>query len=139
VLLAIREPDTAADALLESKPFLSRRDALAAWVRFHRPLAPVAGAIVVATFEQILEDLADAVVRLNARFRTTLVPPDAGAVERAAPDIERAFRERTGRGLPLIGRTTDAATEARRDVPTDAAAALERRALALYERLAPRA
>ncbi len=101
VLLVIREPADAAVALVESKPFLTAEAALRGWVRFHEPLVRVRGRIVVATFEHVHEDLASAVERLNERFGTTLVPPAAGA----AVDPERYFDERTGHGLPMIGRT----------------------------------
>jgi hypothetical protein len=101
VLLVIREPADAAIALVESKPFLTPDAALRGWVRFHEPLVRVRDRIVVATFEQVHEDLASVVERLNERFGTTLVPPSAGT----PVDPERYFAEREGRGLPLIGRT----------------------------------
>jgi len=134
VLIAIREPGAAADALVESKPFLTRRDALAAWVRFHEPLLPVADSIVVATFETIHEDLARVVERLNERFGTGFAPPDASTLERAQPEIERAFRERTGPGVPLIGRTV-APSEPRGPAPPASTPAPSDRAVRLFDRL----
>jgi hypothetical protein len=130
VLLAIREPRAAADALVESKPFLTPGDAVAAWVRFHEPLVPVVDSIVVATFDAIHEELAGVVERVNERFGRTFAAPDAAALERAQPEIERSFRERTGPGVPLIGRT--AGGERRR---TAAPAASAERAARLFERL----
>jgi hypothetical protein len=136
-LVVIREPGAAADALVESKPFLTRRDARSAYVRFHEPVVRVADRIVVATFEQIHEDLAAIVERLNARFATSFVAPPSDAVTAAAPEVERLQRERTRPGLPLIGGGVPRAQT--RDASTDRAGDLEPRAAALYAALASHA
>jgi hypothetical protein len=134
VLLAIREPGAAADALVESKPFLTRGDALAAWLRFHEPLLSAADSIVVATFEAIHEDLAGVVERVNERFGTTFVAPDAATLERAQPEIERSFRERAGPGVPLIGRTAGP-SEPPGPAPPASTPAPPNRAVRLFDRL----
>ncbi len=105
VLLVIREPAYAAIALVESKPFLTPNDAVRGWARFHEPLLRVRSRLVVATFEQVHEDLASVVERVNERFGTGLVPPGAADVAAATDDAGSYFAEREGRGLPLIGRT----------------------------------
>lgn len=103
VLLVIREPADAALAVVESKPFLTPDAALRGWIRFHEPLVGVRSRVVVATFEQVHDDLASVVGRINDRFGTAFVRPDA-SIDGA--DTRAYFAEREGRGLPLIGRTT---------------------------------
>jgi hypothetical protein len=116
VLLMIREPADAALALVESKPFLTSNDALRGWIRFHEPLVRVRPRIVVATFEQVHEDLASVVERLNDRFGTAFTLPGAADIVAATDDAERYFEARDGRGLPLIGRTGSTGAHAPEDV-----------------------
>ena len=128
VLLVIREPADAAVAVVASKPFLTLDAALRGWIRFHEPLVRVRNRIVVATFEQVHEDLASVVVRLNERFGTTLATPSEDDAE---ADLQAYFAEREGRGIPLIGRTTAGAS---RDRPARPSRTFLERANELSER-----
>jgi hypothetical protein len=111
-----------------SKPFLTLDAALRGWIRFHEPLVRVRNRIVVATFEQVHEDLASVVVRLNERFGTTLA---SLSEDDAEADPQAYFAEREGRGIPLIGRTTAGAS---RDRPARPSRTFLERANELSER-----
>jgi hypothetical protein len=128
-LVVIREPAAAARALVESKPFLSLGAALRGWTRFYEPLVAVRERVVFATWEQVHSDLGGVVERINARFGTSLVPPDIDTVAEADPS---AAQVREGRGVPLIGRTQGSAA-ATTGVPSDPRF---ERAVALFQGLA---
>ncbi|MEW6059496.1 MAG: hypothetical protein AB1551_05035, partial [Actinomycetota bacterium] len=94
---------------------LTVAQALRGYVRFYAPLLPFSNGFVVATTEEVVTDIAGAVVRLNARFGTAFVEPAATgeAAEAARRGAVEYMAGRRGAGLPLVGRTTG--TEEGRD------------------------
>ena len=106
VLLVIRPPEDAAVELVVTKPHLTVRLALRGYVRFHAPLVRHRTGFVVATFDEVHDDLAAVVRRLNQRFETLFAEPTArGHSEDAVAErMQDYWAERTGPGLPVVGR-----------------------------------
>jgi len=69
-LLMLREPEDAVVSLVVRAPAIGVPAALRGWLRFHRPLLPIAGALAVGTFAQLTTDLGAVVRRINERFGT---------------------------------------------------------------------
>ena len=104
-LVVVRDPDEAAVELVLAKPFLSLGHALRGYAHFHEPLLGRRDGFVVATFEEVHEDLAAVVRRINARFGTALAEPGPDALGAAGGAIAAYWAGRRGPGLPAVGRT----------------------------------
>jgi hypothetical protein len=104
-LVVVRDPDEAAVELVLAKPFLSLRQALRGYVRFHEPLLERREGFVVATYEDVHADPAGVVRRLNARFGTRFAEPGEDALRAAGAGIAAYWAGRRGPGLPGVGRT----------------------------------
>jgi hypothetical protein len=70
-VLLVREPEEAVCSFVVREPDLTPADALLGYLRFHQPLLPVRGRLVVATFAQATGQLGAVVRRVNARFGTS--------------------------------------------------------------------
>jgi hypothetical protein len=103
----IREPEDAVVEFVLLKPALTLAQALRGWVRFYAPLIPYRGSFVTARTDEVLADLGAIIGLLNDRFGTAFASfePTEGNLAAAQERIGTYFRERTGPGLPLIGRT----------------------------------
>lgn len=104
-LVVVRDPDEAAVELVLAKPFLSLGHALRGYARFHEPLLDRRDGFVVATFEEVHEDPARVVRRINDRFGTALAEPGHDALRAAGGAIAAYWAGRRGPGLPGVGRT----------------------------------
>ncbi len=106
-LVLVREPAEAVIDWVLAKPALTTAQALRGWVRFYRPLLSHRGWFVVATSAEVLSDFARVTRRLNGRFGTSFAEFEgtAEAMERARRGAGEYFGDRTGPGLPLVGRT----------------------------------
>jgi hypothetical protein len=67
----IREPQGAVLSQLIAEPWVSLRDALAAYARFYECLLSYRGAFVVADFEEVTRDFGAVIRRVNERFGTS--------------------------------------------------------------------
>ena len=105
-LVLIREPEAAAVELALAKPAITVAQALRGWLRFYGPLRAYRSSFVVATDEEVHEDPAAPIRRLNDRFGTAFALPTEDTREGAARDIAERGYAGEGRGLPLIGHTS---------------------------------
>lgn len=110
-LVVIRDPAEAAIEFALTKRALTLSQALRGYRRFYAPLLPHRRRFVVATFQQVTQDLGEVIRRLNARYRTALAtfehsPDEEGE---ALGAIEAGWTEREGPGLPVLGRTAELA------------------------------
>ena len=71
-LLVIREPRGAILSQLVREPGVAMRDALLAYVRFHKCLRPYQGGLVVGEFHTITHDFGSVIRKLNHRFGLSL-------------------------------------------------------------------
>lgn len=98
-LLVIREPRGAILSQLVREPGVAMRDALVAYVRFHRCLKPYTDGMVVGDFETVTHDFGSVIRRVNAKFglalREFVHTPEAMAEC-------RAMIERRGTLSPLL-------------------------------------
>lgn len=106
-LVLIREPEDAVVEFVLLKPALTVGQALRGWVRFYQPLLPFRDRFVAARTDEVLSDLAAVIGRANERFGTSFAAfepteESLAAVREAAGGY---WEGRTGRGLPLVGRT----------------------------------
>ena len=71
-LLVIREPRGAILSQLVREPGVAMRDALIAYVRFHRCLARYTDGMIVGEFETVTRDFGSVIRRVNAKFGLAL-------------------------------------------------------------------
>lgn len=111
VLVVIREPAEAVVELALTKRALTLSQALRGYRRFYAPLLAHRRMFVVATFEQVTGGLGGVVRKLNDRFHTTLSAYEHSeqADTETLRSIEARWSEREGPGLPVLGRTKEAA------------------------------
>jgi hypothetical protein len=69
-LVVVRPPKDAIPSFAIQQPHISIRQALRAYVRFHRILLPHVDGFVVATFDQVTGDFGEVLVRVRSRFGT---------------------------------------------------------------------
>jgi len=112
-LVVVRDPDEAAVELVLAKPFLSLREALRGYARFHEPLLARREGFVVATSPEVHTDLAGVVRRINERFGTRFAEPGEDALRAAGDGIAAYWAGRRGPGLPGVGRTAPPGDEER--------------------------
>jgi hypothetical protein len=77
--------------------------ALRGYVRFHEPLLPYAGDVLIATFDEVVADYGAVVRRINRRYGTSFVafehtPENVQAV---FDEIDEHFRVQVGTGPQL--------------------------------------
>lgn len=96
VLVLSREPLDAVTSFAVREPDLSLEQAVRAYRRFYRPLLTLRERIVVATFEQVVEDFGAVIRRLNRRFGR-----DFGVFEHRDANVRSCFSiiEERNRGL----------------------------------------
>jgi hypothetical protein len=144
-LLLIRPPEDAVVSLAVREPDRLVGGMLRGWIRFHEPLLPYRGGLVVATFDQVVTDFGQVMERVNERFGTAFVPfqhtPEN--VERVLGLIEAYTRPPAGDGSSLervVSRPSEVRVGARARVRPDylapKLAATRLRAETLYEDLA---
>jgi hypothetical protein len=98
-LLVIREPQGAILSQLVREPDVAMRDALVAYVRFHRCLERHVDGMVVGEFEAVTHDFGSVIRRLNTRFGMTLTE----FVHTAESEAEcRELIEQRGSLSPLL-------------------------------------
>jgi hypothetical protein len=73
-LLCVRPPEDTVLSLVVREPYVTIRQGLVAYARFHERLLPVRERVVVADFAEVTEHLDRAVERVNARFGTAFTP-----------------------------------------------------------------
>ncbi len=98
VLLVVRAPLDAAASMMLAAPYMTARGALYEWIRFHRRLVDHREDVVVATFDQITQDMGAVIERVNARYRTPFATfvHDRTATERVFAKIESNNAKRHG-------------------------------------------
>jgi hypothetical protein len=69
-LILIRPAEDAIVSLLIRSERLGVRAALRGYLRFYEPLVPIREDLVIATFDQVVNDLGSVIERVNARFHT---------------------------------------------------------------------
>lgn len=69
-LVTIREPEPAVLSAVVREPYVSVREALAAYVRFYSRIQPLRSNIVVGEFERVTHDLGGVIRDVNRRFGT---------------------------------------------------------------------
>jgi hypothetical protein len=116
-IVLIAPPRAAVGEFATGKPDLTVGQVLRGWIRFYAPLVPVLDRLVVATADQVAADLTDVIRRVNARFGTALhdVAGTDEAVRRVREVMDAYVRNRSGPGLPLVGRSGHEATDAERE------------------------
>ncbi len=145
VLVLTRDPDDAIVDFALIRPDLTVGQAARGYARFYQPLLPYRGRFVVARFEDVTSDFGKVVRAVNERFGTNFAE-FLHTEERAREALdmaERRWAERTGPGLPLVGRSGDAGAEGhqarrselRRAYGAPALAGPRARARRVYERL----
>lgn len=97
-LVIVRAPEDAILSYVIRTPAIPLRGALRGYVRFHRPLLPYRDRLVVATFEQVTNDLAAVIARVNERSGTAFgaFDPTEANVNRVFAEIEADERTRAG-------------------------------------------
>jgi hypothetical protein len=105
-LVVIRPPEEAVLSFVVQQPHISLRQAIRAYVRFHRTLLPHRGGFVVATFAEVVSDFGAVTRRLNQRFGTDFgeFEPTDENIREALDLIEADNRQRwDGRDLETKG------------------------------------
>jgi hypothetical protein len=69
-MVLIRDPEEAVLSLLLHEPYVTPKQALKDYVRFHRRILPYRGSFVVAKFDDVSGDFGAVIRRINARFGT---------------------------------------------------------------------
>src|SRR5262245_16331159 len=87
-IVVIRRPDDAVVSLLLRKPDWEPDEAFAEYLRFYARIWPFRDGFVVATFEQVVGDLAPVVRRLNRRFGTAFAE-----FEHTPENVRRCFEQ----------------------------------------------
>ena len=139
-IVIVKKPDDVAISHMVRHPGLNARTILEAWIRFHRGVAEVAGAVIAISVEELDRDYGGVIERVNAKFGTTFTPPpNTEEFDRRVQD--EMWQRHVDQGRPSLhfGRPTverQAAKEALRHTLTQPElAALRSRAAALYESL----
>ncbi len=106
-LVLTRHPDDAVVGFALIKPDLTVGQALRGYVRFYEPLLPYRGRFVVARSEDVASDFGKVIRVVNERFGTTFVEFEhtEERAREALDEADRRWERRTGRGLPLVGRS----------------------------------
>ena len=108
VLVLIRRPEDAVREFVRIRPALTAAQAARGYVRFYRPLVPHRHRFVVGSFEEVTTDFGAVIRRINERFGSSFAEfehtADNEAKVRQAAD--RHWQERTGPGLPRLGRAS---------------------------------
>lgn len=102
VLLTVRPPEDTVLSLVVREPYVTIRQGLSAYARFHRRLLPCVDAMVVADFPEVTTRLGRSIERVNARFGTrfTAFDPTPEATQACFDLIEmRARRPPWGRTI----------------------------------------
>jgi hypothetical protein len=108
VLVLIRRPEDAVREFLGIRPTLTAAQALRGYVRFYRPLVPYRDRFVVGPFEEVTADFGSVIRRINERFGCSFAEFEhtADNATKVQGASEEFWRERTGPGLPLVGRAS---------------------------------
>lgn len=69
-LVTIREPDETVLSAVIREPYVSLRQALTAYARFHTVIEPYRSQFAIGTFDEITDDFGRVVRRVNERFGT---------------------------------------------------------------------
>lgn len=69
-LVTVREPDETVLSAVIREPYVSLRQALTAYARFHTRIEPYRSRFVIGTFDEITDDFGGVVRRVNERFGT---------------------------------------------------------------------
>jgi len=83
-LLIVRQPKDAVLSFVLRHPGISMELGLKSWLHFHRSLLPCTEGMMVATFDQVTNDLGAVVNRINERFGTTFSSFEHTAANEAA-------------------------------------------------------
>lgn len=100
-LLVIREPRFAILSQLVREPGVAMRDALVAYVRFHRCLLPYRDGLVVGDFEDVTRDFGSVIRRVNSKFGLTL--REFVHTREALADINALIEQRGSLSPLLLG------------------------------------
>jgi hypothetical protein len=141
-VVLIRDPEEAVLSLLLHEPYLTPRQALKDYVRFHRRILPYRGSFVVAKFDDVSVDFGAVIRRVNARFGKSFKEFEHTRenVERCFEIIEQYHLEKDG----AVDETSIARPSAQREVMKNELRAafhsarferLRRDAYALYDTL----
>lgn len=133
--IVVRDPVAAVASFLVFDPRLIPRVALWSWIRYQETVSRHAESIAICPFEELVEEPASLIERLNRRYESGFALPGAGA--RGADEVfERIERDHPGYGVerystprPERKRANEAARERVRREPRLA------RAIALHEEL----
>ena len=104
-IVLVREPRDAICSYLLWQPHLRVREAVAAYLGFHRPLMGLEPHYVVATFEQVTGDFGEVIDRVNERFGSGFQRFDHTQenVDRCFAEIETNSRgQRQGRLVEAV-------------------------------------
>lgn len=69
-LVTVRDPDETVLSAVIREPYVSLRQALTAYARFHAKIEPYRSRFVIATFDEVTEDFGRVVRGVNERFGT---------------------------------------------------------------------
>lgn len=94
VLVVIREPAGAVHSTLLRNRDLTQSAVFERYLRFHRPLLPIAERIVFADFAQVTSDPGEVIDRLNRRFGTDFLRHVQGPAAEKRIAAELAERDR---------------------------------------------
>ena len=144
-VVVIRAPEDPVLGYTIWNPQVTVEQALHGYVRFHEPLLPYAGDVLIATFDEVVTDYGAVVRRINRRYGTSFVvfehtPENVQAV---FDEIDEHFRVQVGTG-PQLERKVARPSEERDRLKGDRRAiyrgprlsSLRARAEELYERFA---
>ncbi|NMF83038.1 hypothetical protein [Nodosilinea sp. P-1105] len=87
-LVLIRQPQDAVASYVLRKPELSVRAALQCYIRFYKTVSRYQGSYVVATFEEIISQISNVVIRVNEHFRTEFT-----AATPTGDDLDSIFKQ----------------------------------------------
>ena len=112
-MVLIREPEEAVLEFVLVKPNLSIGQALRGYLRFYGPLLEHRDSFVVGSFPEVTTDFGKVIARLNERFGTDFLPFEHTEenVRACFEAMDGYWRGRTGRGLPMVGRTEPSPSE----------------------------
>ena len=120
-LVIVREPEETTLSFVIRNPYLSIRQALRGYVRFHEPLLSYRDRFVVGTFAQVTEDFGIVIGRVNERFATgfALFEHTEENVRRCFVAIDEDYRKRLPEGEALerqVARPSDWRDRAKEEI-----------------------
>jgi hypothetical protein len=138
-LVLIRRPKDAVSSVILREPHLSLKACLERYLIFHRELLRLSADVVMARFEEVIEDFGSTIKRINERYGTSFVLFEHSERNLAIVEAMLAQRHRRLGGGAMSSYLPNKAKEAaKREIDFSRAGRMLERCEAIYEDLSAR-